>query len=97
MIHQAFFVPGKGLEPPRPCDHQILSLARLPFRHPGFKNGVRSNIFVFLLPNILLFDEAKIFLKNIFIIDFQEIATLRKFTHIDWENFIFIFENHLFN
>lgn len=28
-------VPGKGLEPPLPCDNQILSLARLPFRHPG--------------------------------------------------------------
>ncbi len=28
-------VPGRGLEPPRPCGLQILNLARLPFRHPG--------------------------------------------------------------
>ena len=28
-------VPGKGVEPPRPCGHQILNLARLPFRQPG--------------------------------------------------------------
>jgi hypothetical protein len=25
-----FVVPGGGIEPPRPCGHQILSLARLP-------------------------------------------------------------------
>ncbi len=28
-------VPEVGLEPTRPCGHQILSLARLPFRHSG--------------------------------------------------------------
>ncbi len=28
-------VPGGGLEPPRCCHRQILSLLRLPFRHPG--------------------------------------------------------------
>ncbi len=28
-------VPGMGLEPTRPCGHQLLRLARLPFRQPG--------------------------------------------------------------
>ena len=28
-------VPGAGLEPARPLGQQILSLQRLPFRHPG--------------------------------------------------------------
>src|SRR5690349_13937547 len=28
-------VPLEGLEPPRPCEQQILSLPRLPFRHRG--------------------------------------------------------------
>ena len=28
-------VPLEGLEPPRPCEQQILSLSRLPFRHRG--------------------------------------------------------------
>lgn len=29
------FVPGVGLEPTRPFDPKILSLVRLPLRHPG--------------------------------------------------------------
>ena len=29
------WVPGRGLEPPRPCGLQILSLARLPISPPG--------------------------------------------------------------
>lgn len=28
-------VPERGLEPPRSCEHQLLKLARLPFRHSG--------------------------------------------------------------
>ena len=28
-------VPKRGLEPPRPCDHYDLNVARLPFRHFG--------------------------------------------------------------
>ena len=28
-------VPEEGLEPSCPCGRQILSLVRLPFRHPG--------------------------------------------------------------
>ena len=28
-------VPGEGIEPSRYCYRQILSLLRLPFRHPG--------------------------------------------------------------
>ena len=28
-------MPGGGLEPPRPCEHQYLKLACLPFHHPG--------------------------------------------------------------
>ena len=28
-------VPGEGLEPSRSCDHKILSLACIPFHHPG--------------------------------------------------------------
>ena len=31
-----FGVPKVGLEPTHPCGYQILSLARLPFRHFGF-------------------------------------------------------------
>ncbi len=34
-IVRFFVVPGAGLEPARPCGHKILSLERLPFRHPG--------------------------------------------------------------
>jgi hypothetical protein len=30
-------VPGAGVEPARCCHRQILSLVRLPFRHPGMK------------------------------------------------------------
>ena len=33
-------VPGTGVEPARPCEHQILSLARLPIPPPG--HGARS-------------------------------------------------------
>ena len=28
-------VPGAGFEPARPCGHQLLRLACLPFHHPG--------------------------------------------------------------
>jgi hypothetical protein len=28
-------VPGEGLEPSRACAHKILSLACIPFHHPG--------------------------------------------------------------
>lgn len=34
-------VPTVGLEPTRPCGHKILSLARLPFRHVGFKEAAK--------------------------------------------------------
>ncbi len=30
-----WMVPLEGLEPPLPCEKQILSLSRLPFRHKG--------------------------------------------------------------
>ena len=32
-------VPGAGLEPTLPCGKEILSLQRLPFRHPGISAG----------------------------------------------------------
>ena len=35
-------VPLEGLEPPRPCEQQILSLSRLPFRHRGFTGAPSS-------------------------------------------------------
>ena len=43
-------VPGVGIEPTRPCGQQILSLPRLPFRHPGkpffaLENGCKSTHF----------------------------------------------------
>ena len=43
-------VPGVGIEPTRPCGQQILSLPRLPFRHPGkpfslLKTGAKVHIF----------------------------------------------------
>ena len=35
-VHGLFLlVPEKGIEPPRCCHRQILSLLRLPFRHSG--------------------------------------------------------------
>ena len=34
-------MPAEGLEPPLPYENQILSLARLPFRHAG--NFLRTN------------------------------------------------------
>ena len=35
-------VPKEGLEPSHPCGYQILSLARLPFRHFGQVNSVKN-------------------------------------------------------
>ncbi len=37
-------VPERGLEPPRPCGHRILSPARLPI--PPLRHGVRFTAFV---------------------------------------------------
>ncbi len=34
-------MPGEGLEPSHPCGRQILSLLRLPFRHPGVPTSPR--------------------------------------------------------
>jgi hypothetical protein len=34
-------VPGEGVEPSHPLGRQILSLLRLPFRHPGKKRMER--------------------------------------------------------
>gem|GEM_PF-3964738 len=31
-------VPGAGIEPARPFDHNILSVACIPFHHPGNRN-----------------------------------------------------------
>lgn len=36
-------VPGAGLEPARPEGRQILSLLRLPFRHPGVGRGAAES------------------------------------------------------
>jgi hypothetical protein len=36
-------VPGAGVEPARPCGHQILSLAWLPLHHPGILGGRRGS------------------------------------------------------
>ena len=33
-------VPREGVEPSRPCEHRILSPARLPFRHHGSLNSL---------------------------------------------------------
>ena len=35
-------VPGEGVEPSHPCGRQILSLLRLPFRHPGGMERVKG-------------------------------------------------------
>jgi hypothetical protein len=32
-------VPGTGVEPARPCEHQVLNLARLPIPPPGQAGG----------------------------------------------------------
>ena len=32
-------VPGEGVEPSCPCGREILSLVRLPFRHPGVEGA----------------------------------------------------------
>jgi hypothetical protein len=32
-------VPTRGFEPPRPCEHQLLRLACLPFHHVGMHRG----------------------------------------------------------
>lgn len=47
----AIVVPGVGIEPTRPCGQQILSLPRLPFRHPGrvirlSKSGAKVLLFL---------------------------------------------------
>lgn len=39
-----FLVPGAGLEPARYCYREILSLLRLPFRHPGNENILHLNM-----------------------------------------------------
>ena len=40
-------VPGRGLEPPWDCSHQLLRLARLPFRHPG-----KTRLLVYQEPHV---------------------------------------------
>jgi hypothetical protein len=35
-----FLVPGEGIEPPRPCGHEILSLARLPVPPSGHRSDI---------------------------------------------------------
>ena len=35
QITDLFSVPGRGIEPPRPCGHKLLRLARLPIPPPG--------------------------------------------------------------
>ena len=36
-------VPGEGVEPSHPFGRQILSLLRLPFRHPGMDGAGEGN------------------------------------------------------
>ncbi len=36
-------VPGEGVEPSHPFGRQILSLLRLPFRHPGMNGAGEGN------------------------------------------------------
>lgn len=36
-------VPKEGLEPTLPCEKEILSLSRLPFRHFGSRNKIISS------------------------------------------------------
>jgi hypothetical protein len=36
-------VPGEGVEPSHPLGRQILSLLRLPFRHPGLDGAGEGN------------------------------------------------------
>ena len=38
-----YMVPGEGVEPSHPFGRQILSLLRLPFRHPGLDGAGEGN------------------------------------------------------
>ena len=49
-------VPGKGIEPPRGCPRQILSLLRLPIPPPGQRRGAKIRIFVRLYQKSMLFN-----------------------------------------
>ena len=54
-----------GLEPPRPCGQQILSLSRLPFRHqPSYffyytKKTNFAHLFIIKLKTIIKFSAEK--------------------------------------
>jgi hypothetical protein len=48
-------VPERGLEPPLPCENQVLNLARLPVPPFGHKCGMRSK---FILPATFCFVNA---------------------------------------
>ena len=52
ITNKLLLVPGKGLEPPRPCGHRTLNPARLPFRHPGIERVIycQSLVTEFYLP-----------------------------------------------
>ena len=44
MFYRVFqMVPGEGVEPSHPFGRQILSLLRLPFRHPGMDGAGEGN------------------------------------------------------
>ena len=51
-------VPLEGLEPPLPCEKQILSLPRLPFRHRGCSEVAAANIAAATLRSIEAGDAA---------------------------------------
>ncbi len=51
-------VPLEGLEPPLPCEKQILSLPRLPFRHKGNSEQVYGSQPVAVDHGSALFERA---------------------------------------
>lgn len=68
-------VPMEGLEPPFPYENQILSLARLPFRHIGPGNN-HIVIAAILLPDVITQTQASNSLKlfTIWTLSFNEVT-----------------------
>lgn len=45
-------VPGEGIEPPHPCEYEILSLARLPVPPSGLRFNQRSRFALFAIVSL---------------------------------------------
>lgn len=59
-----YFVPGMGLEPIRDCSHDILSVACLPFHHPGLLLGFLLHPAFLISPSMCWLQTMAIWTEN---------------------------------